>query len=97
MTVVGHLHHRKTTLLEVLVKEYHKLSPHLLRHRPRFKDSHIGESEQDVSLKITPISSQIQNTRGKSHLLNLIDKPRHVNFNDEVKALLCLCDGVLVV
>ena len=84
-------------LLEVLVKESHKLSPHLLRHRPRLKDSHIEEYEPDVTLKITPISLQIQNTRGKSYLLNLIDKPRHVNFNDEVTALLRLCNGVLVV
>jgi U5 small nuclear ribonucleoprotein component len=97
VTVVGHLHHRKTTLLEVLVKESQKLSPHLLRHRPRFTDTHLGESEHGVSLKIMPISLQIQNTRGKSYLFNLIDKPRHVNFNDEVTALFRLCDSVLVV
>ena len=43
------------------------------------------------------MSLVLPSTRGKSYLLNLIDTPGHVNFQDEVAAAVRLADGVVIV
>jgi len=39
----------------------------------------------------------LSTTAGKSHLVNIVDTPGHVNFVDEVAAVMRLVDGVIVV
>lgn len=44
-----------------------------------------------------PMSLVMQNVKGKSYLLNVLDTPGHVNFVDEVTAAVRLVDGVVIV
>lgn len=39
----------------------------------------------------------LQNTNGKSFVVNIIDTPGHVNFEDEVAAGVRLSDGAIIV
>lgn len=48
-------------------------------------------------MKSTPMSFVLQNTSGKSILVNAIDTPGHTNFVDEVAAGTRLADGAIVV
>lgn len=41
-----------------------------------------------------PVSLLMQDIKGKSFLLNILDTPGHVNFSDEVTASMRLADGV---
>ena len=41
-----------------------------------------------------PVSLLMQDIKGKSFLLNVLDTPGHVNFSDEVTASMRLADGV---
>ena len=48
-------------------------------------------------MKSMPLSVVLSDPKGKSHLINLLDTPGHINFADEVAASLRLADGALLV
>lgn len=104
VAIVGHLHHGKTAFMDMLVQQTHDLSERLDKRigrkreeQLRYTDVHFLERERGLSVKSAPMSLVLQGTKGKSHLLNLLDTPGHVNFVDEVAASIRLADGVVLV
>ncbi|KAJ5202425.1 hypothetical protein N7449_004504 [Penicillium cf. viridicatum] len=104
IAIVGHLHHGKTAFMDMLVKQTHDLTDRLEKRtgrkreeQLRYTDVHFLERERGLSIKSAPMSLVLPSTKGKSHLLNLLDTPGHVNFVDEVAASIRLADGVVLV
>ncbi|MCJ1444185.1 MAG: hypothetical protein MMC23_004686 [Stictis urceolatum] len=100
----GHLHHGKTALTDMLVMQTHEIEQRLEKRtgrkrdeQLRYTDIHVLERDRGVSIKASPMSLVLQGTKGKSHLVNILDTPGHVNFVDEVAASLRLVDGVVLV
>lgn len=104
IAIAGHLHHGKTAFVDMLVQQTHDLQDRLDKRvgkkrdlQLRYTDTHFLERERGLSIKSAPISLVMQGTRGKSHMVNVIDTPGHVNFVDEVAASMRLVDGVAIV
>ncbi|KAK3694610.1 P-loop containing nucleoside triphosphate hydrolase protein [Podospora appendiculata] len=104
IALAGHLHHGKTAFMDMLVMETHGIAERLEKRtgkkrdeQLRYTDVHVLEREQGLSIKASPMSLVLQSTKGKSHLLNIIDTPGHVDFVDEVAASFRLVDGVCLV
>lgn len=104
VALAGHLHHGKTAFMDMLVRETHdvagRLNARTGRQRDeqlRYTDVHVMERERGISIKASPMTLVLQGAKGKSHLVNLVDTPGHVNFADEVAAALRLVDGLCLV
>ncbi|KAI9784760.1 MAG: hypothetical protein M1839_001490 [Geoglossum umbratile] len=104
VALVGHLHHGKTAFMDMLVLETHDINDRLEKksgkkrdEQLRYTDVHVLERERGISIKAAPMSLVLQSSKGKSHLLNILDTPGHVNFVDEVASSLRLVDGVVLV
>ena len=97
VAVAGALHHGKTSLMDVYVQLTHNDNKLNLFKEPKYLDIREDEQRRKISIKASPISLVLQNTKGKSYLFNFIDTPGHSNFVDEIQSAFRLCDGVLLV
>lgn len=68
-----------------------------LRPQLRFTDTHSLSQSRKISIKSSPMSLVLSNTKGKSYLVNLVDTPGHSNFVDEIASAVRVADGAVVV
>lgn len=91
VAIIGPLHSGKTVLCDMLVQQAHDVDTE------RYTDARNDEQAREMSVKATPASLVLQDSRSKSYLVTVMDCPGHVNFMDEVTASLRLADGAVIV
>ncbi|PVU99753.1 hypothetical protein BB559_000429 [Furculomyces boomerangus] len=112
IAIVGHLHHGKTSFVDMLVasthtwKEWDETPPSATNsvnnsREPVTKRGYTTvqsmERKRGLSTKAMPMSLVMTGLKDKSYVINLMDTPGHVNFIDEVVAGIRLADGIVLV
>lgn len=96
VAVVGQLHHGKTGFMQLLIDQTHENLANVNKNA-KFTDTRFDEDARGISIKSSPMSLVLPDTRGKSFLVHMIDTPGHLNFSDEITAALRLCDGIALI
>lgn len=100
VALLGHLHHGKTSLADMMFAASHHMPWDALSDRQlpvRYTDTRRDEQQLHISLKTTAASMLLPGLSGKSYGITFLDTPGHVNFMDEAIAAMNLVDGAVFV
>lgn len=101
IAIIGHLHHGKTTLVDSLLEPTLQTGfgprASLEDQGLRYTDTLKAEQERHMSIKSTPMTMLLADTRGKNFAITIMDCPGHVQLHDESVAALRMVDSALLV
>lgn len=94
VSITGHLHHGKSTFLNLLASSVHLINDKFLMDT----FSNLSFIEQDRHLTLYPniITLMLYSKQKKSKIFNLIDCPGHPDFQDQVVTCMEVSDGVVL-
>jgi len=94
--LLGAMHHGKTLFMDQLVMNTHE-KDWKINKEVRYTDSRQDEQDRGITIKATPMSLVVQDSKEKSFLFNVMDTPGHTNFQDEAIAGMAVSDGIVIV
>lgn len=100
--IVGSFQSGKTSFVDQFVQKTHTPSDgkktNFIYSRPlRYLDNNKLEIEREASIKTSPVTLMLSDSKGRSLVSSFLDTPGHADFGDEVIAGLEVCDGAALV
>ncbi|MFC9327787.1 translation elongation factor 4 [Kitasatospora sp. NPDC057015] len=97
--IIAHIDHGKSTLADRMLQITGVVDPRQMR--AQYLDRMDIERERGITIKSQavrlPWAPTVGEGVGKTHILNMIDTPGHVDFTYEVSRSLAACEGTILV